>query len=80
LAPVRHRLRHGDGRNAAAEHACAFDRSELYSDEATPIGVVDTDEWPEARLRDCGVALAVGLSAADPNRHRVPFTESGAQR
>jgi hypothetical protein len=30
------------------EHACGFDRSELYSDEGPPIGEVAAEAWAEA--------------------------------
>ncbi|MGA8574240.1 MAG: hypothetical protein WB609_00945 [Candidatus Cybelea sp.] len=30
------------------EHACGFDRSELYSDEGAPIGEVSAQPWDEA--------------------------------
>jgi len=30
------------------EHAFGFDRSQLYSDEAPPIGGVVADAWPDA--------------------------------
>jgi hypothetical protein len=29
------------------EHACGFDRSQLYSDEGPPIGEVATEPWGE---------------------------------
>jgi hypothetical protein len=29
------------------EHACGFDRSQLYSDEGPPIGAVSTERWAE---------------------------------
>jgi hypothetical protein len=29
------------------EHACGFDRSELYSDEGPPIGAVAIESWAE---------------------------------
>lgn len=29
------------------EHACGFDRSQLYGDEGPPIGAVDSESWPE---------------------------------
>ena len=30
------------------EHACGFDRSQLYSDEGPPIGEVAAEPWVEA--------------------------------
>jgi hypothetical protein len=30
------------------EHACGFDRSQLYSDEGPPIGEVAADSWVDA--------------------------------
>jgi hypothetical protein len=32
------------------EHACGFDRSQLHSDEAPPIGDVAADPWVEQAL------------------------------
>jgi hypothetical protein len=32
------------------EHACGIDRSQLFSDEAAPIGAVATELWPEHSL------------------------------
>jgi hypothetical protein len=32
------------------EHACGFDRSELYSDEGPPIGAAAVEPWAEAAL------------------------------
>ena len=34
--------------STAREHACDFDRSQLYSDEGPPIGAVATEPWAEA--------------------------------
>jgi hypothetical protein len=32
---------------ASPEHACGFDRSELYSDERPPVGKVGAEPWAE---------------------------------
>jgi hypothetical protein len=35
------------GTHESVEHACGIDRSQLFSDEAPPIGAVAAEHWPE---------------------------------
>lgn len=48
---------------AAMEHACGFDRSDLYSEGGPPIGAVAAEPWAEGFL-SAGEAAALELGAA----------------